>query len=111
MNSGRMLYHYHSATLSRKSDILNEYANQSYVIINTNDAERLGINDGDEVLVISPRGSLKTFARVRNEVLNGEAFMPWHFHESPVNALTRSEEDPKSKIAPFKYSAVRIEKA
>lgn len=111
MNSGRMLYHYHSATLSRKSDILNEYANQSYVIMNPNDAERLGIKDGDEVLVASPRGSLKTHAMVRDEVLTGEAFMPWHFHESPVNALTRNEKDPKSKIAPFKYSAVRIEKA
>ncbi|PLX06152.1 MAG: formate dehydrogenase subunit alpha [Marinilabiliales bacterium] len=111
MNSGRMLYQYHSSTLSRKSDILNAYANQSYVIMNPNDAKRLGISDGDEVLVVSPRGSLKTHAMVREEVLTGEAFMPWHFHESPVNALTRSEMDPKSKIAPFKYSAVRIEKA
>lgn len=110
MNSGRMLYHYHSATLSRKSDILNAYADKSYVIMNPNDAERLGIKDGDEVLVSSPRGDLKTHAMVRDEVLTGEAFMPWHFHESPVNALTRSEFDPQSKIAPFKYSAVRIEK-
>ncbi len=111
MNSGRMLYHYHSSTLSRKSDILNAYADKSYVIMNPNDAERLGIKDGDEVLVCSPRGNLKTRAMVRDEVLTGEAFMPWHFHESPVNALTRSEMDPQSKIAPFKYSAVRIEKA
>ncbi len=110
MNSGRMLYHYHSATLSRKSDILNEFANKSYVIMNPNDAIKLGIKDDDEVLVISPRGNLKTQAKVRDEVLTGEAFMPWHFHESPVNALTRSEMDPKSKIAPFKYSAVRIKK-
>ena len=110
MNSGRMLYHYHSSTLSRKSDILNAYADKSYVIMNPNDAERLGIDDGDEVFVISPRGSLKTHAIVRDEVLTGEAFMPWHFHESPVNALTRSEMDPHSKIAPFKYSVVRIEK-
>ena len=111
MNSGRMLYHYHSSTLSRKSDILNAYADKSYVIMNPNDAERLKISDGDEVLVISPRGNLKTHAMVRDEVLTGEAFMPWHFHEAPVNALTRNEMDPHSKIAPFKYSVVRIEKA
>jgi predicted molibdopterin-dependent oxidoreductase YjgC len=94
MNSGRMLYHYHSSTLSRKSEILNAYADKSYVIMNPNDAERLGILDGDEVFVISPRGSLITTAMVRDEVLTGEAFMPWHFHESPVNALTRSENGP-----------------
>jgi formate dehydrogenase alpha subunit len=110
MNSGRMLYHYHSATMSRKSDILTSYANESYVIINSNDAEKLGIIDGEEVAVISPRGSLKTKASIRDEVLTGECFMPWHFHEAPVNALTRNEKDPQSKIAPFKYSVVRIEK-
>ena len=110
MNSGRMLFHYHSATMSRKSDILTSYANESYVIINSNDAAKLGIIDGEEVAVISPRGSLKTKARIRDEVLTGECFMPWHFHEAPVNALTRNKKDPQSKIAPFKYSVVRIEK-
>lgn len=110
MNSGRMLYHYHSATMSRKSDILNAYSNESFIIINSNDAEKLDIKENDKVRVVSPRGSLVTKAVVRDEVLTGEAFMPWHFHEAPVNALTRSELDPNSKIAPFKYSIVRIEK-
>ena len=111
LNSGRLLYQYHSATLSRKSDLLNAYSNEAYIIINPNDAERLDIKDGDMVNVISPRGTIKTKAYVRAEVLTGEAFMPWHFHEAPVNALTRNEKDPMSKIAPFKYSVVRIEKS
>jgi len=34
--------------------------------------------------------------------------MPWHFTESQVNRLTRSELDPHSKIAPFKLSAVNV---
>lgn len=111
LNSGRLLYQYHSATMSRKSDLLNAYSNEAFIIINPNDAERLDIKDGDMVSVISPRGTVKTKALVRDEVLTGEAFMPWHFHEAPVNALTRNEKDPMSKIAPFKYSVVRIEKS
>lgn len=111
LNSGRILYQYHSSTMSRKSNVLNAYANEHYILINPDDANKYNIEDGSEVVVSSKRGSLKTIARISEEVLQGEAFMPWHFHEAAVNALTRSEIDPQSKIAPFKYSAIRIENA
>ncbi|MBS4012890.1 MAG: formate dehydrogenase subunit alpha [Bacteroidetes bacterium] len=110
MNSGRLLYQYHSATMSRKSKVLNAYANEAYIIINPEDAVKLGLKDGDKVKVTSPRGSLETTAKVSDEVLKGETFMPWHFNEAPVNALTRNEIDPMSKIGPFKYSVVRVER-
>ncbi len=110
LNSGRLLFQYHSATLSRKSELLNAYANESFIIINPEDALKLQIKDGEMVSVISPRGKITTKAAVNDGVLAGEAFMPWHFHESPVNALTRNEQDPSSKIAPFKYSVIRVEK-
>jgi len=109
MNSGRLLFQYHSATLSRKSDVLNAYVNESFILINPEDATKYGITHGQKVNVISPRGNIITTAHVSDEVLPGETFMPWHFHESAVNALTRNEKDPLSKIAPFKYSVVRVE--
>lgn len=108
LNSGRMLNQYHSATLSRRSESLNAFGNESYVIIHPDDAAKLSICHGDSVIIYSIRGKLKTKARVADEVAPGELFMPWHFSESPVNALTRDELDPMSKIAPFKYSAVNI---
>ncbi|PLW93314.1 MAG: formate dehydrogenase subunit alpha [Marinilabiliales bacterium] len=111
MNSGRMLFQYHSATMSRKNDTLNAYANKSFVLINPEDADRYNISDGDHVHIASARGSLVTIARIVDEVAPGEMFMPWHFSEAPVNALTRDELDPMSKIAPFKYSAVKIQRA
>jgi len=110
LNSGRLLYHYHSSTMSRKSDVLNAYVSEAYIIINPVDAMNLGIKDGDKVKVTSPRGSLETTAQVNEKVLVGETFMPWHFGEAPVNRLTRSEIDPMSKIAPFKHTVVRVEK-
>ncbi len=108
MNSGRILNQFHSATLSRKNEALNVYGNESYVLIHPDDAAKLSIKDGLRVVVESVRGQLETAARVVDEVAPGELFMPWHFSESPVNALTRDELDPMSKIAPFKYSAVNI---
>lgn len=109
MNSGRILYQYHSATMSRKSDVLNAYASESYILIHPDDAVKYKIQDRKKVKVCSPRGELITTAIISDEVLPGEVFMPWHFHESPVNALTRNEKDPISKIAPFKYSVVKLE--
>lgn len=109
LNSGRILYQFHSATMSRKNDSLNAFADESYVLINFVEADRLGIKNHDKVRLSNSRGELETFARLTDEVAVGELFMPWHFAEARVNRLTRSDLDPYSKIAPFKLTAVKIE--
>jgi formate dehydrogenase alpha subunit len=110
LNSGRILYQYHSATMSRKNKALNDFANESYVLMNPDDGRKYGLDTGDQVTVTSARGSLQTRLTISNEVLQGELFMPFHYSEASVNKLTRDELDPYSKIAPFKLSAVRVEK-
>ncbi len=109
LNTGRILYQYHSSTMSRKNESLNAFANSPYLLMNENDADELGIADGEIVRVTSARGELQTQLRKSNEVAEGELFMPWHFSEALVNNLTRGELDPHSKIASFKYSACRVE--
>ena len=109
LNSGRILYQYHSSTMSGKSDYLNSYANRSYVLINHNDLVKYGFIDGENVRLSNDRGELLTNLRASDEVAEGELFMPWHFPESAVNSLTSNELDPFSKIAPFKLSACRID--
>ncbi len=110
LNSGRILYQYHSATMSRKNGSLNAFANESYVLMNPVDADNHKFRTGDKVILKNKRGELITNLRVSGEVAIGELFMPWHYSESLVNKLTRAELDPYSKIAPFKLSAVSIEK-
>ncbi|MCX7696219.1 MAG: formate dehydrogenase subunit alpha [Bacteroidales bacterium] len=110
LNTGRLLYHYHTATMSRKNDTLNQYINESFIFIHPEDAKKLNLSENEKVRVISPRGDMVTKVKVSDLVNPGETFMPWHFHESPVNRLVRNEKDPISKIAPFKYSIIRIEK-
>jgi formate dehydrogenase alpha subunit len=109
LNTGRILYQYHSSTMSRKSGPLNDFANEPYVLISHSDLVKSGLKDGDKVRVWNERGELISTLRASNEVAQGELFMPWHYSESPVNNLTRSEMDPFSKIAPFKLSACNIE--
>jgi len=111
LNSGRILYQYHSSTMTRKSNSLKLFADVSYVLINPSDLIKYGFIDGEKVRLINDRGELITTLRSSDEVSQGELFMPWHYSESPVNNLTRNELDPHSKIAPFKLSACALEKA
>lgn len=110
LNTGRILYQYHSSTMSRKNTALTDYANESFLLMNPDDVHRYGFQDGDWVKVRSRQGELMTRLETSDHVLPGELFMPFHYSEASVNKLTRDELDPYSKIAPFKLSAVRVEK-
>jgi formate dehydrogenase alpha subunit len=110
LNTGRILYQYHSSTMSRRSPPLVAYANNAYVLMHPSDARHLQLTDGEVVRISSRRGSIEASLRTSGEVAAGELFMPFHFPEAPVNRLTRDELDPMSKIAPFKYSACRVDR-
>ena len=109
--TGRILYHYHTRTMTGKSEGLNRFADKSYVEIHPNDAARLGICDKDMVVVESRRGSVTVEAQVTDVVKEGVAFMPFHFADGPANMLTATVVDPTAKIPEYKVSAVRIKKA
>lgn len=110
LNTGRILYQYHTSTMSRRNKPLNDFANEPYVLMNPLDAEKRGLKNDDRVKIYNNRGMLETNIRKSDGVAEGELFMPFHFHESQVNILTRGELDPYSKIPSFKYSACQVEK-
>ncbi len=112
LNTGRILYQYHSSTMSRRNSSLNQFANEAYVLVHPEDAKKQGLSDKMKVDISSRRGTVRSVAvKISTDVLEGELFMPFHYAEAPVNRLTRDELDPYSKIAPFKLSAVRLEAA
>jgi formate dehydrogenase alpha subunit len=110
LNSGRILYQYHTTTMSGRNSSLNDFAHNPYVLMHPDDAEKTGLEHGCRVRIRSRRGELETSLRVNGEVSQGELFMPFHYTASPVNRLTRDELDPLSKIAPFKYTACMVER-
>jgi len=110
LNSGRLLYQYHSATMSRKCNPLNSFINKPYVLINPADADKLDIKHDDMLKLTSKQGEIRVNANVTVGVSKGELFMAWHFNEALVNTLTRSDKDPFSKIAALKYTACKVEK-
>ena len=78
--------------------------------ISPEDAESLGVLNGDPVRVTSRRGSVVAPARIDRSLRAGLVFMTLHFQdEVRVNLLTIDETDPKSGTAEFKACAVRVE--
>jgi len=96
--------------MSRKNKVLTDFANESYVLMNPGDVVKYDFKDGQKVRVTSKQGELETTLQASDHVAEGELFMPWHYSESRVNRLTRSDLDPFSKIAAFKLTACKVEK-
>ena len=80
------------------------------VDIHPDDAQALGITDGEMVQVRSRRGELKVKAKITEQVVPGLVFMSFHWHETPTNVLTLNEYDPISGTAEYKACAVAITK-
>jgi formate dehydrogenase major subunit len=75
------------------------------------DAQELGVEPGEVVLVTSRRGSIEAPVRLDPGLRPGLAFMTFHFPDDiDVNVLTLDTFDPKSGTAEFKATAVRVEK-
>ena len=78
--------------------------------ISPEDADRLGLADGDHVRVTSRRGSVVAPAHLDRGLRPGLVFMTLHFQDQvTTNVLTVDYTDPKSGTAEFKACAVRVE--
>lgn len=110
LTTGRVLYHFHSGTMTRRIDGLNQLYPEALVEINPQDAAKLGIADGDLVRVASRRGEVIAKAEVVERTEPGVVFMTFHFREAAANLLTIAALDPVSKIPEYKVAAVRVEK-
>jgi predicted molibdopterin-dependent oxidoreductase YjgC len=110
LTTGRILQHFHTATMTRKSQGLCNLAGPS-VMVSVEDAEKLGIGNSAKVRVTTRRGSIVTSAFVTRRIPKGTAYVPFHFAEAPANVLTNNALDPIAKIPEYKVCACKLEKA
>jgi len=109
LNTGRMLYHFHTGTLSRRSPGINELYPEGTVEMNPRDAVKLGFNDGNMARVTSRRGTLVAKVKVTERSPKETVFMTFHFKEAAANLLTIAALDPVAKIPEYKICAVKVE--
>ena len=111
LNTGRLLEHWHTGTMTRRSRALHAIAPDARVEIHPEDLAALGARDGDQVNVASRRGSITLTAEASERLIPGSVFIPFHFREAAANVLTYDALDPYGKIPGFKFCAVRVETA
>jgi formate dehydrogenase major subunit len=109
LNTGRLLEHWHTGSMTRRSFALDTISPKAEVYLNAEDAADLGLADGELARVSSRRGTIVLETRVSHREGRGSCFIPFHFREAAANLLTIDEIDPVGKIPEFKFCAVRIE--
>ena len=111
LTTGRILYHYHTGTMTRKVAALHEMRPDGVVEINPEDALAMGCLDGDMVELESRRGTVRARCVTTRRSRPGSVFMAFHFAEAAANLLTNDALDPLAKIPEFKVCAVRVRPA
>jgi predicted molibdopterin-dependent oxidoreductase YjgC len=110
LTTGRIMFHFHTGSMTRRSEKLDQEVPEGYVEISPEDADRLGLGKSEPVRVVSRRGEIETRAWITRRVPPGTVFIPFHFAEAAANVLTNPALDPVAKIPEYKVAAVRIEK-
>jgi formate dehydrogenase alpha subunit len=109
LTTGRMMFQFHTGTMTRRTEKLEQEAPEPYIEIHPDDAERIGLNGAKRVRVASRRGEIEVTVRVTPRIRPGVVFIPFHYVEGPANALTHAALDPIAKIPEYKVCAVRVE--
>jgi formate dehydrogenase major subunit len=111
LNTGRLLEHWHTGTMTRRSKALDALEPEAYAELHPADLRSLGLDEHDLARISSRRGAITIKVRAGERTAPGSVFIPFHFREAAANVLTIDALDPFGKIPEFKFCAVRIERA
>ncbi len=110
LTTGRRREHYNCGSMTRRSKGIMEISPEEVIEISPVDAEELGVENGEVVLVSSRRGKVRTKAKVTDRSLRGVAFMSFHFPDVLTNLVTNAVLDAQAKTPEYKACAIRIDK-
>ena len=111
LTTGRLLYQYHTGTMSMRTGGLNEIAPEAFVEISSQDARNLEVEEGSRVNIDSRRGTIQARIKISRKAVSGTVFIPFHYAQAAANRLTNAALDPISGIPEYKVCAVKVSKA
>ncbi len=106
--TGRQLEHWHTGSMTRRSEVLDRLEPDPVASLHPLDLERLGVAPGSVLTLRSRRGAVALYARADDGTPPGAVFVPFCFAEAAINKLTNPALDPFGKIPEFKYCAVQV---
>ncbi len=112
LNTGRVIEHWHTGSMTRRIPILHRAVPAAYVEINAEDARKLAIVNGENVRLVSRRGKIELPVAIdqRGSPPPGQVFVPFFDEAKLINELTLDAYCPISKQPDYKKCAVRVEK-
>jgi formate dehydrogenase major subunit/formate dehydrogenase alpha subunit len=111
LTTGRLLYQYHTGTMSMRTSGLNQIAPEAFVEISPQDARKFELEEGTLVNIDSRRGTIQARIKISRKAVDGTVFIPFHFSTAAANRLTNGALDPISGIPEFKVCAVKVSRA
>ncbi len=109
LTTGRQLEHWHTGSMTRRSQVLDDLEPEAVAYVSARDMERLGSRTGEFIQVSTRRGSIRLKARIDGAIPPGLIFIPFAYAEAAANVLTNPQLDPVGKIPEFKFCAARLE--
>ncbi len=109
LTTGRVLYHFHTISMTGKNEEINEIVPKNFIEINGKTAALYNIEHLDSVSVSSRRGVTKAEVHITEKIGDMTMFMPFHFAEG-ANMVTNTVLDETCDIPELKVCAVQIGK-
>jgi assimilatory nitrate reductase catalytic subunit len=114
LNTGRVRDHWHTMTRTGKSARLSSHVAEPFAEVNTADALRFKVRNGELATLRSDWGSMVVRVRTGNDVPAGMVFAPIHWSrafasDARVGALMNPVVDPISGEPELKHTPVAIE--
>jgi len=113
LNTGRVRDQWHTMTRTGKASKLTEHSPEPYAELHPDDAQRIGITEGALVHIFSRWGEVVVRARVSDDQLKRNVFVPMHWSDqfassARVDVLVNPEVDPISGQPELKHTPVRV---
>jgi len=109
LTTGRVLYHFHTITMTGKNDEINSIVPVNFIELNAKTAKKYNLKDLSEAIVYSRRGETKAEVHITEKMGDDVIFMPFHFADG-ANMLTNTALDETCNIPELKVCAVEIRK-
>jgi formate dehydrogenase major subunit len=111
LSTGRVLEHWHTGSMTRRSEVLDNIEPEAVAFMSPKDLRRLKVWPGDVIRLETRRGAIEVKVRSDRDVPENMVFMPFCYAEAAANLLTNPALDPFGKIPEFKFCAVRVDRA
>ena len=78
LTTGRLLYQYHTGTMSMRTGGLNQIAPEAFVEISPQDARKFEVEEGTLVNIDSRRGTIQARIKISRKAVTGTVFIPFY---------------------------------